>query len=225
MKRIILAGLALLASAPTPAHALAIVDGDFLDWSFSATGTATASVEAAGGNPGARINVTTVSGPVVYGTAIKNDFATTAALEGAGFTLSLDVLSGPGAFGQGQLILMLVEQAGSIYGRVLTITGFPRNFDTVPFASSFDAAAFPRLLGAGAATPDFSGGTETRFGFAAGNSLSNTLTQYYDNFTLEIPDVPEPGSPLLLALAAAALGATRPRAASRGNRGDTEARA
>lgn len=62
------------------------MDGDFFDWSFSATGTATASVEAAGGNPGARINVTTVSGATVFGTAIKNDFDTTVALEGTEFT-------------------------------------------------------------------------------------------------------------------------------------------
>jgi len=170
---------------------------------------ATASVEASDGNPGARINVTTISGPVVYGTAIKNDFTTTAALEGTEFTLSLDVLSGTGAFAQGQLILLLVEQADSIYGRVLATTGFPLSFDTRQFASTFDAAAFTRLLGAGASAPDFSGGTQTRFGFAAGNELSNTLTQYYDNFTLEIP---EPGGFAMQVVALAALGSMAGRA-------------
>ena len=190
MKRIILSAVALLSGVPATAPALTIVDGDFSDWSFSATGTATATVEAADGNPGARINMTTISGAIVYATAIKNDFTTSAALEGTEFTLSLDVLSGEGAFAQGQLIVMLVEQAGSIYGRALATTGFPLNFDTRQFTNTFDAASFPRLLGAGASTPDFSGGTETRVGFAAANESSGTLTQYYDNFTLEF--VPEP---------------------------------
>jgi hypothetical protein len=190
VKRIILAAIALLLGVPATADALTIADGNFLDWSFDATGTATAGAEATGGDPGARINVTTVSGAVVYGTAIKNDFSTTEALEGVEFILSLDVASGPGAFAEGQLILLLVEQADTLYGRVLATTGYPRNFDTFQFTSAFDAAAFTRLLGTGASTPDFSGGIETRFGFAAGNELSNTLTQYYDNFAVQVP---EPG--------------------------------
>jgi hypothetical protein len=103
---------------------------------------------------------------------------------------------------------MLVEQDGSIYGRVLAITGFPLNFDTRDFASAFEAASFTRLLGAGASTPDFDGGVQTRFGFAAGNEASNTLTQYYDNFTLEIA-APEPGAVLLLGVGVATLGAAR----------------
>jgi hypothetical protein len=212
MQRIVLAVVALLSGVPVTAHALTVVDGDFTDWSFDATGTATAGVEAAGGNPGANINITTVSGPIVYGTAIKNDFSTSAALEGQAFTLSLDVKSGPGAFGDGQLVALLVEQGGSLYAINLGTTGFPLDFDTREFDSAFVAAAFTRLLGAGSATPDFSGGTPTRFGFAGANSSSNTLTQYYDNFTLDIPEVPEPGSALLLASAAAALRSARRRA-------------
>lgn len=211
MKRIILAAAALLSGVPVTANAVTIVDGDFLDWSFSATGTATASVEAAGGNPGARINVTTVSEAVVYGTAVKNDFTTTAALEGEEFTLSLDVLSGAGAFAQGQLILLLVEQADSIYGRALATTGFPLNFDTRQFASTFEAAAFPRLLGAGPSTPDFRGGTQTRFGFAGGNESSGSLTQYYDNFTL---DFPEPGGFAMQVVVLGVLGSMAQRSRS-----------
>ncbi|GAF74015.1 unnamed protein product, partial [marine sediment metagenome] len=90
-----------------------IQDGDFLDWSFDATGTATATVEQTGGNPDARLNVTTVSGPTVYATAINHDVSTVAKLEGAAFTLDLDVKSGPGSFGAGQSIEILIEQNDS----------------------------------------------------------------------------------------------------------------
>ena len=98
------------------AHAGVITDGDFSAWSFGATGTATVTRELSGGNTGERLNITTVSGPAVYGTAIKSDFSSTSALAGAPFTLTVDVLSGPGAFGQGQAIQLLVEQNGSTYG-------------------------------------------------------------------------------------------------------------
>jgi hypothetical protein len=164
-----------------------ITDGDFSAWTFGSTGTATVTREAAGGNPGARLNVTTVSGLVVFGTAIKSDFSTNAVLAGKAFTLSLQVLSGPGAFGQGQAIKLLVEQAGTIYGSPqLGVTGFPLNWNTVTFTGALDAGSFTRLIGAGAVTPTFNGSVVTRFGFAAGNSESGTLTQYYDNFRLEL---------------------------------------
>jgi hypothetical protein len=211
LKRIILTALVFL-SGVQPGQALTILDGDFVDWSFDATGTATVSREDADGNPGARLDVTTVSGAIVYGTAVKNDFTTAAALEGAAFTLSLDALSGAGAFAEGQLIVLLVEQAGSIYGRHLATTGFPRNFDTLEFPGVFEAAAFTRLLGAGAPTPDFGGGVPTRFGFAGANESSNTLTQYYDNFALEVP---EPGGLAGQGAAVVVLGWIRGRARAR----------
>jgi hypothetical protein len=185
------------------ARAGLITDGDFATWTFGATGTATVTREPSGGNPGARLNITTVSGPTVYGTAIKSDFSTSGALSGAAFALSLDVLSGPGAFGQGQGLLLLVEQNSNVYGTSLGITGFPRNWDQLTFGGSFTASLFTQLIGAGPANPDFTGGVATQFGFAGGNSISGTLTQYYDNFRLESAalssaTVPEPSSLLLL---------------------------
>jgi len=59
-----------IATVAIPAYAASIIDGDFNAWSFGATGTATVSRESAGGNPGARLNITTVSGPTVWGTAM-----------------------------------------------------------------------------------------------------------------------------------------------------------
>src|SRR6266550_4677228 len=102
-----------------------ITDGDFSAWTFDATGTATVTREASGGNPDARLNITTISGPSVEGLAIKSDFSTSDTLAASTFTLSLDVLSGPGAFADGQEIELLVEQGGTIYGTGLGVTGFP----------------------------------------------------------------------------------------------------
>jgi len=178
-----------------------ITDGDFTNFSFGShgTGVATATVvrEAAGGNPGARLNITTITTftDVAFGTAIKNDFSTNVPLAGTSFTLSLDVLSGAGGFGQGQAIELLVEQNGTVYATPLGITGFPRNFDTVTFIGVFNAASFTRVIGAGPLTPAFNGSVTTRFGFAGGNLNSLTLTQYYDNFRLVIAAVAAPPLP------------------------------
>src|SRR5580765_7444312 len=85
-------------------------------WTFSSFGssggTASAVVEGSGGNPNARLNVTTVTGGsgTAGGTAIRSGVSTVTPLSGTSFTLQLDVLSGAGAFGQGQAIALLVEQ-------------------------------------------------------------------------------------------------------------------
>jgi hypothetical protein len=196
----VFAGLAVTAAQA----AVVFNDGDFTNWTFGSatlgTGTATAAVEAAGGNPGARVNVTTVTATLTdfgYGTAVKNDFSTTGALQGTPFVLALDVLSGPGSFGQGQGIQLLVEQAGSVYGLGVGITGVQGAFTRLTFNGTLNAASFTRVAGAGPVTPNLAGGVATRFGFAAGNSASATLTQFYDNVSLDITPVvaPPPSAP------------------------------
>jgi hypothetical protein len=61
------------------------------------------------------------------------DFSTDAPLAAASFSLSIDVLSGPGSSGQQQAIMFLVEQGGTVYGQDLGVTGYPRKFDTLTF--------------------------------------------------------------------------------------------
>ncbi len=182
-----------------------ISDGNFSTWNFGATGTAIVTREDNGGNPGGRLCITTISGYTVYGIAIKTDLHTISPLTGVSFIFSIDVLSGPGSYGQGQGIMFLVEQEGTIYGQDLGVTGYPRNFDKLSFKRELHSTAFERLLGSASATPDFSGGIKTRFGFAAGNSGSGQLTQYYDNFQLESSIfsssiVPEPTSMAIFGL-------------------------
>jgi hypothetical protein len=202
--RWLVAALALTVMHASTAHAVLITD--CCDWSagwtFSSvdfgSGTASATVEGTGGNPGARLNVTTVTpdlASTAFGTAILNTFTTSAVLAGASFTLTLDVLSGAGGFGEGQAIQLLVEQNGTVYGMPLGITGFPLNtFTTLNFPGTFNAGSFTRLSGAGPSTPAFDGSVVTTFGFAAGNTNSATLTQYYDNFRLSIPSIGGPAA-------------------------------
>jgi hypothetical protein len=203
------------------AQAATLTDGDFSSWSFNANGTATVLREATGGNPGARLNFTTNSGPLVYGTAIKSDFVTNTPFEGDAFSLSLDVLGG---FGLGQFMDILVEQSGNIYSYNRGVTFARPNFTTLTFNGIFNQSNFQRLIGSGASRPDFTSGVATRFGFAGGNNNSGTLTQYYDNFKLDsnavATAVPEPTSTLGLICGAFSLYSLRRRIRKTRN-GDT----
>jgi hypothetical protein len=180
-----------LALSFTVARAEAVSDGDFTDWKFGAYGiggSASATVEPAGGNPGRRLKVTTVTMPAetAYATALKSDYVTRAPLDGARFSLSLGVRSGDGAYGDGQSIALLLEQDGSLYALSLGNTSVPANFATLPFSGTLTAGSFTRVAGGGPAQPALGGGVATRFGFAAGNADSLTSTQYYDNFALDV---------------------------------------
>lgn len=193
----------ILTLGSSAAHAAIVFnEGDFSTWIFgsygSGGGTATMTREASGGNPGARLNATTVtSGATSFGfaTSINPNFSTTATLAGTPVTVALDVLSGPGAFGQGQSILVLVEQGGAVYALDLGFTNVLSTFTRLSFNGTLNAASFTLVQGTGPATPNLNGGVVTRFGLATGNSNSGVLTQYYDNVSLDIsPSVVTPTS-------------------------------
>ena len=195
------AALGAVAFALFTGSVQAIVVSDCCDWQSGWTfgqfgsngGTASAVVEAMGGNPNARLNITTVTGNTGTGgaTALLSGASVATPLSGTGFTLQLDVLSGPGAYGDGQSIYLLVEQNGSVYIQNLGITGYPLNsFTTQQFNGTFSPGSFSLLSGGGPANPTFDGVASMRVGFAAANSISNNLTQYYDNFSVTFAEAP-----------------------------------
>jgi hypothetical protein len=227
--------VAAVANALWVSLASAITISDPTDWTsgwvystveVAGAGTASFTVEPAGGNPGARLNSTTVTptgADTAFGAALYQAGTVAAPPSGTAFVMRLDVLSGPGDFGQGQAVQALVGQGGSIYQTPVGITGFPLNsWTTITYNGTFTAGAFTKVSGPGPPTPSFDGVTPTSFGFAVGNNMSATLTQYYDNwnttFALAGPvgNVPIPalsnGSLLLLTvLVALAVFAARRR--------------
>lgn len=192
--------------------ASAITISDPTDWSsgwvystieVAGTGTANFTVEPAGGNPGARLNSTTVTptgADTAFGAALYQAGSVAAPPSGTSFVMRLDVLSGPGGFGQGQAVQVLVGQGGSLYQTGVGITGWPLNsFTTMTYNGTFTAGAFTKVAGPGPAAPSFDGATPTTFGFAVGNNMSATLTQYYDNWniTFAVPASAASSIPLL----------------------------
>jgi len=197
--RFLLAFLAaLLVSAPLQVQAgIVFTDGEFTSWTFGFHGNSTASAarEPSGGNPGARVAVSTNTnsgGATAYGIGVKDDYSTTAALSGTDFTLTLDVLAGSGVAGDGQAIQLVVEQGGSLYVTNVGITGVRVSFTTLAFNGTFNPASFALVQGPGPAQPNFAGGVATRFGFAAGNTLTPANVQYYDNVQLNLAAVAGP---------------------------------
>ena len=183
------AALLVVAVFSAPLHAIVITDGDFSSWTLGSSSASSVVRESSGGNPGARLKFT--NSPVqntVYGTALKSDFSITSPIEGYSFDLQLDVLSGPGGFGEGQGISLIVEQNSSLYAFGGGTTGWPLSWDTLSFSGTMTGSSFLLLSGLGPATADFTSGINTSFGFLASNSsnFSYTLAQYYDNFSLEL---------------------------------------
>jgi hypothetical protein len=180
-------------------------DGDFSGWSFtnsgSGGGSATMSRQASGGNPGACLNVTTMTGMTHAGSGITEsgwgigvdpNWTVLEPLEGTQFVMGFDVLAGAGSFGQGQAVGLIVQQGTACYLDIVStpVTGFETSWTPESFNGTFDAMNFRLQAGSGPSQPDFGGATATTFGFTAFNGDSGALTQYYDNISLTV--APEP---------------------------------
>jgi len=116
----------------------------------------------------------------------------------------------------GQTVLVLAKQNDDIYSLRLDDTGVSWDWDTLSYSGSLEESSFSLMPWPdGSGTPDFSGGTETFFGLAGGNANSGTFTNYYDNFSLEIPalsdPIPEPASILLFIFGLAGVACCRKR--------------
>jgi hypothetical protein len=195
--KIIAPAVATVVAALWVGIASAVTISDPSDWTsgwaystvvVAGVGTAVFTVEPAGGNPGARLNSTTVTptgADTAFNAAHFQAVTVPAPPSGTPFAMQIDVLSGAGAFGQGQAVQILVGQGGSLYQSQLGITGSGfGSFTTLTFNGSFTAGLFTKISGPGAATPSFDGVTATTFGFVTGNTQSATLTQYYDNWNV-----------------------------------------
>lgn len=188
MKRsAVLFGAFLAVVALETRAAVVLNDGDFTAWVFGSIGqTANASREATGGNPGARMTITTDSASgTAYGYGFKSDYATNVPLEGTAYTLTVDV--------QGATLLqaleLIVEQGGTVYRKGIGDTGTRATYTTLVFPGTLTAASFTKLAGPGPAQPVLTGGTATRFGIAGGNTFSSVIVFRYDNVRLDLAAV------------------------------------
>ena len=182
---------------------ITISDGDFSNWTFGSWiyhedkgQSATMTVESYYDSKSykgrmTRINATTHNtqedaGAGAYG--IKSDFSTSLRLAGSPYRLTLAVLKGPGAFGDGQGMGLVVEQNKSVYMAYTHpgIVGIPSVWTTKTFTGMLVASTFVKVKGSGPAYPDFSSGVPTKFGFSGSNTWSITVTMYYDDFKLDI---------------------------------------
>lgn len=216
--------LAAVVCGQAGAATLTFNAGDFAGWAaetFSGVNQGQAVVaEATGGNPGANLRVTTVTGgdtftghfdPAIVLDPATNPIAAIAA------SLDYQVLA---AFGDGHGVgLILLEQAGSFYyaGGFVTGSLVSGTWNTASFLAD-DITDFIRLAGTG--TLDLgASGTPIRLGFWTGNSGGNGISVRYDNWSATVNPVPAPPAFVLtLTAMAAAAGWSRRRAVPRKSR-------
>jgi len=101
-------------------------------------------------------------------------------LEGHNFTLGIHFESGPGAFGEGQQVYLVLEQKGTVYAMGRGDTYVSTVWKALKFNGSLLSSAFTRISGTGPANPDLASGVPTRFGLGGENNDANVLTNYYD---------------------------------------------
>lgn len=213
--------LLLLVSSQGLALTMTVGDGDFSHWSFSqvvgngpdawnyATTTTIADPSDAGNTILDNTTRSYTGGKSAWGVALFNGFVFDPGVSGGldAISMQYDFLSGPGAFGNGQAIDIVLFQDNHFYGVYTGGTRLSSSWTTrttdqygiSDFDHSWAGDSFDAVL----QLPDWSAnGGPIQFGFAAGNHISRTLTNYYDNWSISIDftSIPEPSTILLLGL-------------------------
>jgi hypothetical protein len=205
--------LALLAAAgvftSAGAATLTFGTGDFAGWTRETfRGVAdgqTVVNEATGGNPGANLLVTTVTGAETFTGHFDPAIVLNPSLDTIqAISASIDYLV-VSSFGDGHGVgLILMEQAGSYYyaGGFTSgslVDGIWKTFSV----NSAGIDQFIRLTGSGSLDFGASGGP-IRLGFWTGNSAGNGIAVRYDNWNVTVNPVPAPPAFVLTLTAVAA---------------------
>jgi len=220
--RALVASAALAGASGVASAAITFQDGTFAPGTWAIElfqqgtgGTATATQQLSGGNPGEAFRVQntvlTASGGTSsiiafhrFGTnmATRYEPAVSGAIPMLDFSIDFRLISG---FGQGQALYAALKQGQLVYVANAGTTGTPSEW-TPRTLTGLTAADFVRADGL-AGSPDFSvSGAPIRFGFATRNSTTTngySITVDYDNFSMSV--VPTPGTLGALGLAAVAL--------------------
>jgi len=197
---------AVLLPAST-SFAVSFADGVFdpVDWSVVVTGAGTANhvQELTGGNPDEYIKITNrptaSSGSTVLGFHLHSGFVYDPSVSGAigSIEWSLDVMN----VALGHLVGLAISQGGSLSG--------PGSFVTSPFGIGGWVGTGPTVLTPGdlPAGLDLSAtGDPLTFGIFAANTFDPAAGDTdnivgYDNLSVTVNPVPEPGSLVVLGLA------------------------
>lgn len=189
------------------------------DWGFEVVnvgtgGSASATQSAATGNPGAARRVSISTGAAVgdatyaihrYGTSLATRYvaSTQGAIVSVNFAIDARFVTGT-FLGAGQGVYAQAKQGTNIYVAGIGVTGSAGNWVTLS-ASGLLVSNFIQIAGT-TAPLDFSAtGAPIRFGFASANGNGGSAfstTVDYDNFTLEVVNVPAPSAAALAMLGA-----------------------
>jgi hypothetical protein len=150
---------------------------------------------ATGGHPDKYWEVTTNVNTLVFSRSTNaSNFSYdpgTGAIESIDFSFDFNPIS---AFGQGQAVGIVLEQAGTFYSYYDGITGNTSGWDAVGKAGA-GLLATNFLAQSGTGNPNFSAaGAPITIGLLTGNSGGQTIAVGYDNFSVTLNRVPTPSS-------------------------------
>lgn len=202
--------LSLVAVAQI-SHSITFSDGTFNDpnWSMvtfptSATGQFTEQITA-GGNPGAYKRVATINNNFTYNAHLRTAFTYNPSVSGAISTIDWSIeYKNFLTFGQGQGFYLVIEQGGNLYRNGFFATGLGSGWLGAG-QGSLTEGTFTEGI-SGSAHPNFSAsGSTITFGFGTSNGNAATIDIGYDNYSVTITPVPEPGTLVFLGVGAVAV--------------------